>query len=111
MMSASAGTLSTSATKRALNFSAGPACLPDSVMKTAQAEFDNWRGSGMGFMEISHRDVNGPVQSTITNAMNRIRSLLHVPDNYKILFFQGGAHAQVFVVHWQCLSRDKGECC
>jgi phosphoserine aminotransferase len=79
---------------RAFNFSAGPACLPNDVMNEAQRDFTNWRGTGMGIMEMSHRDVGGPVQSYIAQATDDMRKLLQVPDNYHVLWFQGGAHAQ-----------------
>jgi len=83
------------ASKRVFNFSAGPAALPEDVMHKAQAEFTNYHGSGMGFLEMSHRDVDGPVQKTISASVKNLRTLLNIPSNYQVLFFQGGAHAQV----------------
>lgn len=77
------------------NFSAGPACLPDSVMRQAQAEFCNMDDTGMSIMEMSHRDIGGPVQSTLWCATQNLRTLLDVPENYHIIFMQGGAHGQV----------------
>ncbi|CAN8075637.1 unnamed protein product [Agarophyton chilense] len=76
------------------NFSAGPACLSDWVMRTAGAEFCNKDSTGMGIMEMSHRDVGGPVQNAISSATDKLRIMLDVPDNYHILFLQGGAHGQ-----------------
>lgn len=79
---------------RVHNFSAGPSCLPLDVLKEAQAEMLSYQDSGMSFMEMSHRDAGGPVQSAITSATQNIRDLLKVPDNYHVLFMHGGAHAQ-----------------
>jgi phosphoserine aminotransferase len=70
------------------NFSAGPAVLPKEVLEQAAAEMLNWHGSGMSVMEMSHR---GPEFISIyENAVRDLRDLLAVPDNYKILFLQGG---------------------
>lgn len=80
--------------KRVHNFSAGPACLPLCVLEEAQEEMLCYKGSGMSFMEMSHRDANGPVQETISAATDLVREILRVPDNYDILFFHGGAHGQ-----------------
>lgn len=76
------------------NFSAGPACLPEDVMRRAQMEFTNYGGSGMSMMEMSHRDSGGPVQNAIWGATENVRTLLNVPSNYHIIFMQGGAHGQ-----------------
>lgn len=48
----------------------------------------------MGFLEMSHRDANGPVQATMAETQDKVRKLLAVPDNYHVLFAHGGAHAQ-----------------
>ncbi len=77
---------------RAFNFSAGPSALPVEVLQQAAEEMVDWRGSGMGVMEMSHR---GPEYSSIHNqALEDLRSLLKVPDTHHILFLQGGALAQ-----------------
>ena len=74
------------------NFSAGPAVLPKAVLQTAANEMLNWHGSGMSVMEMSHR---GAEFTEIHNdASARLKRLLQVPDNYQILFMQGGAIAQ-----------------
>lgn len=57
-------------------------------------EFTNYGGSGMSMMEMSHRDAGGPVQNAIWGATENVRKLLEVPDNYHIIFMQGGAHGQ-----------------
>jgi phosphoserine aminotransferase len=80
--------------RRVFNFSAGPACLPTEVMRRAAAEFEDWGGTGMGFVELSHRDALGPVQTTLQDAALRLRRLLAVPPEFRVLFLQGGAHAQ-----------------
>jgi hypothetical protein len=65
------------------------------VLLQAQAEFVDYQGNGASFMELSHRDANGPVQNIVEAASQNLRDLLRVPDSHTILFFQGGAHAQV----------------
>jgi phosphoserine aminotransferase len=82
--------------KRALNFSAGPAALPESVLAQAAAEMLDWHGSGMSVMEMSHR---GKEFISIANeAESLLRELLGVPANYKVLFMQGGAIAENAIV-------------
>ncbi len=88
-------TLGTATSDRAIgNFSAGPACLSERVMRKAADEFVNYNGSGMSIMEMSHRDAGGPVQNAIQGATDKLRQLLNVPSNYHIIFMQGGAHGQ-----------------
>ena len=66
---------------RVMNFSAGPGTMTDNVMQQAQAEFLSWHGTGMNMMEISHRDVGGPVQSMMSGAADNVRQLLEVRFN------------------------------
>ena len=74
------------------NFSAGPAVLPESVLRTAQSEMFDYNGTGLSVMTMSHRsDV---FMSILYHAEQDLRQLLHIPDNYKVLFLQGGASAQ-----------------
>jgi len=74
------------------NFSAGPSVLPAEVLKQAQAEMLNWQNSGMSVMEMSHR---GTEFMSIAAALHQdLRDLMAIPDNYKVLFLQGGATAQ-----------------
>lgn len=82
--------------KRVFNFSAGPATLPESVLNQVRDELLDWRGTGMSVMEMSHRDK--PFMSIAAEAEKDLRELLGVPDNYKVLFMQGGATAQFAVV-------------
>lgn len=77
---------------RVINFSAGPACLPLDVLERAQDELLNWRGSGMSVMEMSHRGKE--FQSIIEKTEGDLRTLLNIPDNYHVLFSQGGASTQ-----------------
>lgn len=77
---------------RVFNFAAGPATLPASVLKQAQVELYNWKGCGMSIMEMSHRSKE--FLSVIQNAEGALRSLLHIPDEYAVLFLQGGATTQ-----------------
>ena len=81
---------------RVYNFSAGPAVLPEEVLKEAASEMLNYRGSGMSVMEMSHRSKM--FQSIIDEAEADIRELLGIPDNYKVLFMQGGASMQFAMV-------------
>ena len=77
------------------NFGAGPAVLPLSVVEEVQAALPNMNNSGFGLCEISHRSVS--FQSVVDSAMNRIRRVLSVPDEYTILFLQGGASLQFYM--------------
>jgi phosphoserine aminotransferase len=87
-----------SATKRVFNFSAGPATVATEVMAHVQKEWMSYNDSGMGFVEMSHRDAGGPVQNTMVDTQNLVRELLKVPADYSILFMHGGAHQQFSAV-------------
>lgn len=80
------------ADKRIFNFSAGPSMLPEQVLKTASEQMLNYKGSGMSVMEMSHR--SSAYDQIIKDAQQRLRDLLQIPDNYKVLFLQGGASTQ-----------------
>ncbi len=77
---------------RIYNFSAGPACLPEAVLQQAQQEMTDWQGCGMSVMEMSHRGKE--FMSIAAQAEADLRELMAIPDNYKVLFLQGGASAQ-----------------
>ncbi|WP_290631430.1 3-phosphoserine/phosphohydroxythreonine transaminase [Aquisalimonas sp.] len=77
---------------RVYNFSAGPAVLPEAVLERAASEMLDWQGAGMGVMEMSHRGKE--FVSIAAEAEQDIRDLLSIPDNYKVLFLQGGATGQ-----------------
>ena len=81
---------------RVYNFSAGPAVLPECVLQEAAAEMMDYRGTGMSVMEMSHR--SRPYQAIIDEAEADLRSLMNIPDNYKVLFMQGGASQQFAMV-------------
>lgn len=81
---------------RVYNFSAGPAVLPEEVLAEAAAEMLDYRGTGMSVMEMSHRSK--AYQTIIDEAESDLRGLLHIPDNYKVLFLQGGASQQFAMV-------------
>ncbi len=78
------------------NFSAGPAVLPRAVLEQAQAELLDWHGSGMSVMEMSHRGKE--FMSIAGQAEADLRELLAIPDNYRVLFLQGGATSQFAMV-------------
>ena len=77
---------------RVFNFSAGPAVLPEAVLRRAADEMLDWHGSGMSVMEMSHRGKE--FMSIAEKAESDFRQLLGIPANYKVLFLQGGALAQ-----------------
>ena len=77
---------------RVYNFSAGPAVLPEEVLKEAAEEMLDYRGTGMSVMEMSHRSK--AFETIIEEAEQDLRDLMNIPDNYKVLFLQGGAHLQ-----------------
>ena len=81
---------------RVYNFSAGPAVLPEEVLKEAAEEMLDYRGTGMSVMEMSHRSK--AFQQIIDEAEQDIRDLMNIPDNYKVLFLQGGASQQFAAV-------------
>ena len=83
-------------TKRIYNFSAGPAVLPVEVLEKAQSEMLSLNGIGMSVMEISHRSKH--FEPILESAIGGIRELLQVPENYKILFLQGGASLQFSMI-------------
>ena len=81
---------------RVYNFSAGPAVLPEAVLKEAAAEMLDYRGTGMSVMEMSHRSKS--YDDIIKTAESDLRDLLQIPDNYRVLFMQGGASQQFAMV-------------
>ena len=81
---------------RVYNFSAGPAALPEAVLQQAQAEMLDWHDSGMSVMEMSHRGK--AFMSIAEKAEADLRQLMAIPDNYKVLFLQGGASSQFAMV-------------
>jgi len=82
--------------ERIYNFSAGPAVLPREVLEQAREELVNWRGCGMSVMEMSHRGKE--YMGIHAQAEADLRELMAIPDNYKVLFLQGGASSQFAMV-------------
>ena len=87
---------------RVFNFSAGPAVLPEAVLRKAAAEMLDWHGSGMSVMEMSHRGKE--FVSIAAKAESDLRALLSIPANYKVLFLQGGAIAENALVPMNLLA-------
>ena len=81
---------------RVYNFSAGPAVLPEEVLMEAAAEMLDYQGTGMSVMEMSHRSK--PYEKIIQEAEQDLRDLMNIPDNYKVLFLQGGASQQFAMI-------------
>ena len=81
---------------RVYNFSAGPAVLPEEVLNEAAAEMLDYRGTGMSVMEMSHRSKS--YETIIEDAESDLRDLLHIPENYKVLFLPGGGSTQFAMV-------------
>lgn len=90
--------------ERIYNFSAGPAILPVEVLEKAQSELLSLNGSGMSVMEISHRSP--AFEAILESARNSIRELLGIPENYQILFLQGGASLQFSMIPMNFLPQD-----
>ena len=88
---------------RKFNFSAGPSTLPEEVLRQAAEEMLDWQGCGFSVMEMSHRSLE--FMSILESAHNDLRDLLSVPENYKILFMQGGAVAQNAIIPMNLLGR------
>ena len=81
---------------RVYNFSAGPAVLPEEVLREAAAEMMDYQGTGMSVMEMSHRSK--AYEKIIQEAEADLRDLMNIPDNYKVLFLQGGASQQFAMI-------------
>jgi phosphoserine aminotransferase len=88
---------------RVFNFSAGPAALPESVLAQAAAEMLDWHGTGMSVMEMSHRGKE--YMGIQAKAEENLRTLLAIPDDYSVLFLQGGAIAENAIVPMNLLGR------
>lgn len=90
--------------KRAYNFNAGPSALPLSVLEKAQSELVNFHGAGMSIMEMSHR---GKIYEEVHNeAIARLRKLYSIPENYEVLFLQGGASLQFSAIPMNFLTPE-----
>jgi len=85
------------------NFSAGPAMLPKKVLLRAQSDMLNWNNTGMSIMEMSHRSKE--YLPVVSKAEKDLRALLNIPETYKVLFLQGGAVTQNFMVPMNLLNK------
>lgn len=90
---------------RTYNFSAGPAMMPEPVLEEIRDELLNYRGSGMSVMEMSHRSK--VFQQIVDEAEQDLRDLMGIPDNYKVLFIQGGATLQFAAIPWNLMKNGK----
>ena len=90
---------------RVYNFSAGPAMMPEEVLEEVAAEVLNYKGSGMSVMEMSHRSK--VYQQIIDEAEADLRTLMNIPDNYKVLFIQGGATLQFSMIPMNLMKNGK----
>lgn len=92
---------------RVYNFSAGPAVLPEEVLQEAAAEMLDYQGSGMSVMEMSHRSK--VYDKIIKDAEADLRELMNIPDNYKVLFLQGGASQQFAMIPMNLMKNKKAD--
>ncbi|MFJ7735391.1 3-phosphoserine/phosphohydroxythreonine transaminase [Lysinibacillus sp. NPDC097287] len=92
-------------TQRAYNFNAGPSALPVEVLENAQQQLVNFRDSGMSIMEMSHRSAI--FDEVHNDAIARLKKLYSIPENYEVLFLQGGASLQFTMIPMNFLQADK----
>ena len=92
---------------RSYNFSAGPATMPVSVLEEIRDEMLNYRGSGMSVMEMYHRSK--AFQAIYDNAEADLRQLMGIPENYKVLFIQGGATLQFSMIPMNLMKNGKAD--
>ncbi len=92
---------------RVYNFSAGPSMLPEPVLKKAAEQMVNYEGCGMSVMEMSHRSAD--YEAIIEGAEALLRELMHIPDNYKVLFLQGGASSQFAMIPLNFFQKGKAD--
>ncbi len=90
---------------RVYNFSAGPSMLPEAVLEEAAKQMTNYEGCGMSVMEMSHRSAE--YEAIIGKAESLLRELMHIPDNYKVLFLQGGASSQFAMIPLNLMKKSK----
>lgn len=90
---------------RALNFNAGPAALPAEVLMEAQKHLLNFNGTGMSVMELSHRSK--PYEEVHDGAISKLKKLMNIPDDYEVLFLQGGASTQFSMVPMNLLQEGQ----
>ena len=91
--------------ERIFNFAAGPATLPYSVLEQAAKDIVNFNDKGIGLIEMGHRSKEFVAVADRTEAL--LRELMGIPNNYKVLFLQGGASSQFFMVPMNLLGPDR----
>lgn len=91
--------------ERVYNFSAGPSMLPLEVMELAAEQLTNYKGCGMSVMEMSHR--SSEFEEILHSAENNLREIMNIPDNYKVLFLQGGATLQFSMIPINLMRKSK----
>ena len=89
------------------NFCAGPATMPKAVLERAQSELLDWQGRGLSVMEVSHRSKE--YMAITDKAEAKLRTLMEIPDNYKVLFLQGGASLQFSAIPLNLLNNGRGD--
>ena len=92
--------------ERVYNFSAGPSMLPLEVLEKVQRELVCCGDSGMSVMEMSHRSK--PFEKIIQGAEATLRELMNIPDNYKVLFLQGGGSTQFAMIPLNLMNKNSG---
>ena len=92
---------------RVYNFSAGPAVLPEEVLREAADEMMDYQGTGMSVMEMSHRSK--AYDEIIKGAEADLRELMGIPDNYKVLFLQGGTSLQFAMIPMNFMRNKKAD--
>ena len=90
---------------RVYNFSAGPSMLPEDVLKTAAEEMLEYGTTGQSVMEMSHRSKE--YQAIFDEAEANLREIMNIPDNYKVLFLQGGASTQFAMIPLNLMNKNK----
>ena len=93
--------------KRVYNFSAGPSMLPLEVLEQAQRELVCYPSAGMSVMEMSHRSKT--FENILEKAKADLKELMHIPDNYKILFLQGGGSTQFAMIPMNLMKNKVGD--
>ena len=93
--------------RRVYNFSAGPAMLPEEVLKEVQEELLDYNNTGMSVMEMSHRSK--PYEKILNDAIQDLRDIMNIPDNYKVIFVQGGASQQFAAVPMNLMKNKKAD--
>ncbi len=100
--------MNTVITKKKHNFFAGPAILPQSVLKQAAAAIENFAGMDLSVLEISHRSKQ--FEAVMDEAVSLVKELLHLDDNYEVLFLTGGASSQFYMVPMNLLPQNETAC-